>query len=261
MTLNNLKKNHLRVDVSGAELSTPSGRLSIYSFLKFRASWNVPPWSCIFLRLQTLGNQISDSRCSYRETDSLVRSLCSPWREFFFFLLLHIHGSPCLPIPNFYLQPPWPHLRGECRAAVVPCVAAPAARWRASRGRLTAGSLAVPCDQLCVSAATAAARRAPRQAILDRNSSIPPSRQTSATLKVNRTLDRDTDYSGGSRPPVCLATGAAAAFAICAFVVHEISVRFDVFGSSSDDIPFCPPKWELTRLARLEHFPVTYNKW
>lgn len=152
------------------------------------------PWCC--WRRQTLGNQICDLGCSYREMDSLVRSLCSPWREVLF-LSLHTHGSPCLPIPNFYLHPPWPHLRGERRTAVVPCAASPATRRRTSRGRLTAGSLAVPCDQRCVSAATVAARLAPRQAILDRNSSIRPSRQTSATLKVNRNLDRDADCSRG----------------------------------------------------------------
>lgn len=101
---------------------------------------------------------------------------------------------------------PTPSERGGCSAACVPCVASPAARWRTSGGRLTAGSPAVPCDQLCVSAATVAGQRALRQAILDRNSSIPPSKQTSATLKVNRNLDRDADNSGGSWPPACLST-------------------------------------------------------
>lgn len=148
----------------------------------------------------------------HRDGGFSCQELSQPLTGVFFFLPLHIHGSPWLPIPNFYLHPPWPHLRGECRAAIVPCVAWPAARWRTSRGRLTAGSLSVPCDQLRVSAATVAARRAPTQAILDRNSSIPPSRQTGVTLKVNRDLDRDTDNSGGCWPPVCLATGAAAAF-------------------------------------------------
>lgn len=46
--------------------------------------------------------------------------------------------------------------------------------------------------------------------------------------------------------PVCLATGAAAAFAMCAFVVHEMSVLSDVFGSSSDFIPLFPPDLQLT---------------
>lgn len=85
MTLNNLKKNHLRVYVSGAELSTPTGRLSIYSFLKFRASWNVPPWSWSFLAPADVGEPDLWFRMQLQRDRFSCQELMQPLTRVFFF--------------------------------------------------------------------------------------------------------------------------------------------------------------------------------
>lgn len=82
------------------------------------------------------GRRFSDLGCSYSEINPLAGNLHGTWQEgFFFFATSAGHLAP--PHPDFYLAPPRPCVR---EAGCVPGAARPAAGWRTSRGRLTAGS-------------------------------------------------------------------------------------------------------------------------
>lgn len=171
-------------------------------------------------------------------------------RFFFFFLFSPQSRSPCPPTPtphpNFYLQPPWPHLR-EVGAAlpvspVLLCLLL-------DGGRAVAGwQLAPPLSPVISCVSLLPLWRASVHSDRLFWTEIPASLRQSKQALPQRSTETwtETQITAEAAGPlfVCQPAGAAAAFAAHGFVVHKMSIRFDVFGSC--DFILFSSRWGLT---------------